>query len=227
MTQSGFRLDLFLLECVGQVCKMGIEPKLNSMLGTQGLPFWDGCLKEIAEAKLHEMGVSSQPIGPVDFARYAGILGPDPNVIDVENPGEVTDRAYRYRAQNTPPPGQPICAFCGSTRSVQIGHVDGHEENGEADNLVWTCRSCNSVMGVVFKREGVGRRTRQYNPGRGSGAQTLGQWMNAVMSMKGEGDMSVPDAVSLVHDTPPARRSRFAKEIWRLRRQRGTDRGRS
>ena len=48
--------------------------------------------------------------------------------------------------------------------------------------------------------------------------------MNAVLSMKGQGgDLSVPDAVALVHATPPDKRSKFAKEIWRKRRQHGTD----
>lgn len=78
-------------------------------------------------------------------------------------------------------------------------------------------------MGVAFKRAGIGRRTRQYNPAN-DGAQTLGQWLTAVISMKGQGDMSVQDAVALIHATPPDRRSEFAKGIWALRRQHGTDR---
>ena len=48
--------------------------------------------------------------------------------------------------------------------------------------------------------------------------------MQAVMSMKGQGgDMSVADAVAMVHATPPDRRSKFAKEIWSRRRKHGTD----
>jgi hypothetical protein len=44
------------------------------------------------------------------------------------------------------------------------------------------------------------------------------------MAMKGESqDMSVADAVSMIHATPPNRRSTFAKEIWSRRRKRGTD----
>lgn len=72
----------------------------------------------------------------------------------------------------------------------------------------------------------LGRLTRQYNP-TPSGAETLGQWMNAVMSMKGEsgGNMTLADAVAMVHATPQEERSRFAKQIWKLRRQHGTERG--
>jgi hypothetical protein len=73
-----------------------------------------------------------------------------------------------------------------------------------------------------MKRAGIGRRTRQYNP-RGEGAQTLGQWLAAVMSMKGESDqMSISDAVSMIHATPASERSRFAREIWQRRRESGT-----
>jgi hypothetical protein len=130
----------------------------------------------------------------------------------------------RYRANNCPPPGRKICAFCGSTRNVEIHHVDGHEEHPEQRNLAWACRSCNTKIGVVFKQVGLGRRTRQFNP-PSTGATSLGQWVTAVMSMKGEsGDMDVEDAVEMIRATPPERRSRFAQEIWRIRRERGTDR---
>lgn len=104
-----------------------------------------------------------------------------------------------------------------------MGHVDGHEENGAAENLIWNCRPCNTRLGVVFRDVGIGRRTRQYNPSEG--AKSLGQWLTAVMSMKGESDaMSVPAAVELIRATPPATRSEFAREIWERRRERGTER---
>ena len=137
---------------------------------------------------------------------------------------EITDRAKRYRANAHPPPGQRICGFCGSKRNVEVGHLDGYEENADPRNLIWNCRSCNTRLGVVFKRLGLGRRTRQYNP-ESEGARSLGQWMTAVLSMKGEMDaMSVEDAVEIVRATPPERRSEFAREIWRRRKERGTDR---
>jgi hypothetical protein len=56
---------------------------------------------------------------------------------------------------------------------------------------------------VVFKRHGIGRRTRQYNPSEG--AKSLWQWLTAVMSMKGESDaMNVPAAVEKIRATPSA-----------------------
>ena len=135
----------------------------------------------------------------------------------------MSDRAYRYRANAYPPPGEKICAFCGSTRNVEVGHVDGHEENTSPENLTWTCRRCNTQMGAVFKRHGIGRRTHQYNPSRG--AKSLGAWLAAVTSMKGQSNqMSIPDAVALIQATPPARRSEFARQIWALRREHGIDR---
>jgi hypothetical protein len=105
---------------------------------------------------------------------------------------------------------------------VEVGHLDGHEENSAPENLIWNCRSCNTRLGVVFRDLGMGRRTRQLNPGEG--ARSLGQWLTAVMSMKAESDaMSVPAAVEMIRATPPARRSEFAREIWERRRERGTD----
>jgi len=140
---------------------------------------------------------------------------------------DVTDRALRYRANARPPAGERRCAFCGSRDcTVEVGHVDGFEENTNPRNLIWTCRSCNTKAGAHFKRQGRGRRTRQYNPAAaGSGAVNLGQWLIAVASMKGESDqMTVPGAVAMIHATPASRRSEFARQIWSIRRQRGTDR---
>ena len=76
-------------------------------------------------------------------------------------------------------------------------------------------------MAHVFKRAGFGRRLAQRNPGRG--AKSLGAWMAAVESMKGESDqMRVADAVALIRATD-WQRAAFAQEIWERRRQHGTD----
>ncbi|MFN3324297.1 MAG: hypothetical protein ACK5AZ_12430 [Bryobacteraceae bacterium] len=101
--------------------------------------------------------------------------------------------------------------------------MNGREDDSDPQNLAWACRSCNTRKGIVFVRLGLGRRTRQFNPSA-SGARSLGQWLTAVMSMKGSGPMRVPDAVAMIRATPPDRRSVFAREIWSLRRERGTDR---
>lgn len=104
-----------------------------------------------------------------------------------------------------------------------VAHIDGNESNGAQENLGPTCRSCNAKVAHVMKRHGMGRRTRQYNPRSQEGAQSLAQWMAAVMSMKGESDqMNVSEAVEMIHATPASDRSRFAREIWRLRREHGT-----
>lgn len=71
-------------------------------------------------------------------------------------------------------------------------------------------------------REGLGRRTRQYNPAL-RGAQSLAQWVTAVLSLKGEGPMEPAAAAEVVRATPPQKRSEFAREIWERRRQHGTD----
>src|SRR2546423_8628278 len=77
----------------------------------------------------------------------------------------LSDRALRYRAQSHAEElGEKRCAFCGSTRNVEIEHVNGFEEHGSPDNLTWGCRRCNTVKGAFFARRGIGLRTVQYNP---------------------------------------------------------------
>ena len=106
-------------------------------------------------------------------------------------------------------------------------HIDGREENIEPGNTAWACRRCNTTIGVVMKRAGLGRRTIQFNPAA-QGASSVGQWLTAVMSMKGESDaMSVPAAVEMIRATPPERRSEYARAIWQLRRERWGPSGRS
>lgn len=62
---------------------------------------------------------------------------------------------------------------------------------------------------------------RQRNPT--GGAHSLGQWLNAVLSLRGQGGtMELQDAIAMVHATPHAQRSEFADEIWQRRRARGT-----
>jgi len=52
--------------------------------------------------------------------------------------------------------------------------------------------------------------------------RNVGQWLAAVLSIKGESDaMTVPAAVEVIRATPPERRSAYAVEIWRKRRERG------
>ena len=114
--------------------------------------------------------------------------------------------------------------FCGSTANVEVHHVDGFEEHTERSNLAWACRRCNTRIGIVMARAGMGRPTRQFNP-QAQGAKSLGQWLTAVLSMKGESDaMDTAGAVEMIRATPPERRSEFAHQIWEIRRRHGTDR---
>ncbi len=138
---------------------------------------------------------------------------------------DVTDRALRYRAHANAPPGPRICGLCGSTRNIDIGHINGHEEDNSAANKLYMCRSCNVRCGNTLRRAGLGRLTQQYNPAP-EGAPNLGAWVNAVLSIKGDsgGNMPVAEAVDVIRATPPSKRSSFAREIWAIRRRRGTDR---
>ena len=130
----------------------------------------------------------------------------------------LTDRALRYRANADPPEGEARCCLCGTVDMVEVGHVNGKEQDNEPENLFWTCRSCNVKSANTMRAAGLGRLTNQYNPSSG-GARTVAQWVTAVMSMKGESSvMPVDEAVEMVRATSPAKRSEFAKEIWDLRK---------
>lgn len=76
----------------------------------------------------------------------------------------ISDRAKRYRAQNTIKQLDRICVFCGDPKNLMVGHVNGDESDGESANLVFTCRSCNVTIGIFMARAGFGKRTAQYNP---------------------------------------------------------------
>lgn len=139
----------------------------------------------------------------------------------------VTDRALRYRANEEPPEGPEICAMCGSKHFVEIDHVDGFEEHGEPENLMWLCRSCNTRKGIAMRNAGLGRRTHQYNPS--GGAKSLGQWLQAVGAItphidRGDrgisSDMKVSDAVAMIRATPQWKRSEFAQQLNKHKRGR-------
>lgn len=92
----------------------------------------------------------------------------------------VTDRAHRYRANELAPVAGKVCLFCGSTRFVVPDHWDGHPDHTAPDNLEHLCKSCNTAKGPAFRKAGRGRLTHQYNPTKGGGAATVGEWMQAV-----------------------------------------------
>lgn len=138
-----------------------------------------------------------------------------------KNAASITDRAKRYRARRNAPAGPKRCYCCGRPDVNDVEHIDGKEANGQAHNLAWSCRSCNTTKGAHFAAKGRGIRTRQFNPAKGGGAKSLSQYLTAVMTLKGESDqMSLSDAIGLVHNTSASDRSKFAKEIWSRRRTR-------
>ena len=134
----------------------------------------------------------------------------------------ITDRALRYRANAEPPEGPEQCAMCGSKASIDVGHIDGHEENNSPDNLMWVCRSCNVTSANTMRNAGLGRLTHQYNP---AGATTVGEWAQAVGAIiphnypyRNEGlragsSMPVAEAVAIIRATSQGKRSQFASQL--------------
>jgi hypothetical protein len=145
------------------------------------------------------------------------------------NPGvlkpvsKITDRAKRYRAHHPDvAPAKPKrCGFCGSGRNVVPHHINGVEDDGEAQNLMWACKSCNTKVGLRMKKAGLGKRTRQYNPGRrarGGLREQLKEYGAAIKVMRGEWDGDVSKAVATIYATPRDVRSAYTAKTWPVRR---------
>ena len=111
--------------------------------------------------------------------------------------------------------------MCGSTRFLVADHRDGDEHNDAPGNLRWLCKSDNTRLGLAMARAGQGRRTRQYNP-TDTGATSLGEYVSALRILNGEMDGDFEKARATIRNTPAARRSEFAKEIWRRRKRGGS-----
>ncbi len=168
----------------------------------------DGTLRNTVENRARDLGISLTRIRDAYPRKW--------------NP-RVTDRALRYRANANAPDGPEVCCFCGSKESIDVGHMDGHEENNDPSNLAWLCRSCNVASGNAMRSAGLGRLTRQYNP---KGATTVGEWVQAVGAItphKGRkyagrnyglaSEMPVAEAVAIIRATSPAKRAQFAREL--------------
>jgi hypothetical protein len=131
----------------------------------------------------------------------------------------LTDRAKRYRAnrKGTRPGPPKQCGFCGSRKNVGVHHITGDEDDGAPADLMWACKSCNSSIAVVMKNAGVGKRTRQFNPG-GSKRSRLDAYGAAIKVMRGEFEGDVGRAIGVIRSTPPSLRSEFTSRTWPVRR---------
>ncbi len=133
---------------------------------------------------------------------------------------EITDRAKRYRANaDDSRPGPPKqCGFCGRRRTVEVHHISGDESEGEPENLMWSCRRCNTKIAALMQKAGIGKLTRQYNPSRGSTKSQMAAYGAAIKVMRGEFLGDVGRAVQTIHDTPPSVRSAYTARTWPTRR---------
>lgn len=138
---------------------------------------------------------------------------------------EISDRAKRYRAnsEENRPPGPKRCAFCGARENVIVGHLNGVEDDGAPDNLMWTCRRCNAQQAALLKRKGLGKRISQMNPARRRGSMTRAQLYSAygesIRIMRGQEPGDVAKAVAFIRSVPPETRSEWNKKAWVTRKR--------
>jgi HNH endonuclease len=128
----------------------------------------------------------------------------------------LTDRAKRYRAnrEGTRPQDPAVCGYCGSTRNVEVDHVDGVESHGWPGNLIWACRACNTRKGAHFRRVGVGVPTAQFNPA--APVSSYSDWADLCDAVRGDLPASRADvlqAVRRIQATPADLRRRFAERM--------------
>ena len=133
----------------------------------------------------------------------------------------ITDRAKRYRAQapDVRPPDPRQCNYCGSRKNVGVDHVNGRENDGAPENLLWACKRCNGKKAALLKRAGLGTRTRQYNPAGRSKRALMEEYGAAIKVMRGEWDGDVAKAVATIRGTPRDVRSAYTARSWPVRRQ--------
>jgi uncharacterized protein YlaI len=123
---------------------------------------------------------------------------------------QITDRAKRYRAQNSAPPGPRRCTFCAARENIDIDHISGNEADGDPDNLMYLCRSCNTRKGVMQARNRVGIRTRQFNPAQ---VPTFSVFKSHIRVLLGLEPGNVPVSTAAIRATPAGVRSRYTDKI--------------
>jgi hypothetical protein len=132
----------------------------------------------------------------------------------VKPASDITDRAKRYRANRKPPPGPRRCNFCASRRNIDIDHITGTEEDEAPENLMYLCRTCNTLKGITQARNRIGVRTRQYNPEEAmQGRTTFDRFKHAAGILLGKIKGSAAAATEYLRRTRPDQRVRFGDRI--------------
>jgi hypothetical protein len=134
---------------------------------------------------------------------------------------QITDRAKRYRAHHPSvrPSAPKQCGFCGSKRNVVPHHINGRENDGSADNLMWACKKCNTAIGFKMRKAKLGTLTRQYNPAKFSKSFQMKAYGDAIKVMRGTFEGDVAKAVAAIRQTPRDIRSAYTARSWPVRRQ--------
>lgn len=124
---------------------------------------------------------------------------------------QITDRAKRYRANRTPPPGPRRCNFCGSRRNVDVDHIYGDEADDDPENKMYLCRPCNTRKGITQARNRIGVRTNQYNPARR--IPSFAQFRHSAAVLLGVESGDAGEATAIIRATPPAKRVEYGDKI--------------
>lgn len=125
---------------------------------------------------------------------------------------EITDRAKRYRANRVALPGPKRCTFCGSKKNIDVDHIFGDESDGEIENLMYLCRSCNVRKAITQARNRIGVRTAQFNP---EPKTSFREFQHSAAVLLGLRRGSAAQATALIRATSPEKRAEYAARIAR------------
>jgi 5-methylcytosine-specific restriction endonuclease McrA len=79
-------------------------------------------------------------------------------LVDVEAVSSASKPLLRQSRRQSKPDGDPVCAYCGSTREITQDHKIPTSRGGDKGvrNRVWACRNCNSAKGDRTPEEWLG-----------------------------------------------------------------------
>lgn len=82
------------------------------------------------------------------------------------NPAYLNGNSLRYIRRRLSRTKPAVCEWCGTTKKVQVHHVNHNKENNDPDNLMWLCGPCNRLEAQLWALEQTGRATRHFENNR-------------------------------------------------------------
>lgn len=76
-----------------------------------------------------------------------------------DNPAYTNGNSQRYVKRQLAAIKEKRCDWCGTTKRVEIHHINHDRENNDLDNLTWLCANCNKLEAQLWLLEQDDRAT--------------------------------------------------------------------